>query len=66
MNSGLELDSGDMPGPGNVMNYEHQKHIRRRDSNSEDYPYYKQAGNEETGRQPVEPQIFTSEIRYFA
>ncbi|XP_069990191.1 uncharacterized protein [Penaeus vannamei] len=54
MNENFDLDQGDEPGKDNAMIYEHQKNSRRRDSDSEDYPYSKQARNEETDRQSKE------------
>jgi len=58
MNGNFDLDPGEEPGKDNEMIYEHQKNSRRRDSDSEDCPYTKQARNEETGKQTTENHTY--------
>ncbi|XP_069974504.1 uncharacterized protein [Penaeus vannamei] len=54
MNENLDIDPGEEPGKDNAMIDEHQKNSRRRDSDGEDCPDSRQAGNEETDRQSRE------------
>nr|XP_027211389.1 uncharacterized protein LOC113804707 [Penaeus vannamei] len=59
MISRLDLDPGDESGERNVMNYEHHKNSRRRDSDIEDYPYSKQSRTRKN-RQTIHGTSYTS------
>lgn len=54
MNENFDLDPGEEPGKDTATIYEHQKDSRRRDSDGEDCPDSRQAGNEETDRRSKE------------
>lgn len=54
MNENFDLDPGEEPGKDTATMYEHQKDSRRRDSDGEDCPSSRQAGNEETDRRSRE------------